>query len=63
MYVHIDIYIYMYNMRATTDSAVCVPFPRRFHLLVNVREFKKGGLVNGGLAIRYVFNWHIKNGT
>ena len=27
------------------------------------REFTKGGLVKGGLAIRHVFNFHIKNGT
>ena len=27
------------------------------------REFTKGGLVKGGLAIRHVFNLHIKNGT
>ena len=27
------------------------------------REFTKGGLVNGGLAIRYVFNLHVSKGT
>ena len=27
------------------------------------REFTKGGLVKGGLAIRYVFNLRITNGT
>ena len=27
------------------------------------REFAKGGLVKGGLAIRHVFNFHIKNGA
>ena len=27
------------------------------------REFTKGGLVKGGLAIRHVFNLHMKNGT
>ena len=27
------------------------------------REFTKGGLVKGGLAIRHVFNLHTENGT
>ena len=32
-------------------------FPLKF------REFTKGGLVKGGLAIRHVFNLHINNGA
>ena len=26
-----------------------------------IREFTKGGLVKGGLAMRHVFNFHIQN--
>ena len=32
-------------------------------LIIISREFTKGGLVEGGLAIRHVFNLHVKSGT
>ena len=34
-----------------------------YYNAVYYREFKKGGLVKAGLAIRHVFNLHINNGT
>ena len=57
MHMYIYIYIYIYNRRlAQARLARAKPW-------YAAREFAKGGFVNGGLAIRYVFNLHIKHGT
>ena len=51
MYVYIYIYIYIR----------CRPLPARLSSMY--REFTKGGVVKGGLAIRHVFDFRISNGT
>ena len=57
------------NTIITTISSSLVLFSavlnetRPCRTLARLREFTKGCLVKGGLAIRHVFNLHIKNGT
>ena len=55
-YVYICIYIYIYNILYTYNHDDTTPKGT-----CPLREFTKGSLVNGALAIIHVFNLHTKN--
>ena len=78
MYIYIYIYIYIHSGRADskdTEGSMKRAVPPAITNSSSSssssssnnnndnREFTKGGLVKGGLAIRHVFNLRIKNGT
>ena len=55
--IYTYIYIYIYILLAKGQVPRSLREPRG--TLAFGREFTKGGLVKGGLAIRHVFNLHI----
>ena len=57
LYIYICMYIYMY-----VYTYIYIYIYIYMGVLL-YREFAKGGLVKGGLAIRHVFKMHMKNGA
>ena len=65
--IHMYIYIYIERERDTTRASFSALKESGMRMLAFARgkalyrEFTKGGLVKGGVAIRHVFNLHIKH--